>query len=38
MVVSITEMDNYFLDMFRGKLDTTTADVERAFRRSKGCN
>lgn len=33
--MEVTEMDNYFLDMFRGKLDTTTADVERAFRRSK---
>ncbi len=33
--MEITEMDNYFLDMFRGKLDTTTADVELAFRRSK---
>ena len=33
--MEVTEMDNYFLDMFRGKLDTTVADVERAFRRSK---
>lgn len=33
--MEITEMDNYFLDMFRGKLDTTTKDVEKAFRRSK---
>ena len=33
--MEVTEMDNYFLDMFRGKLDTTTADVERAFRKSK---
>jgi len=33
--MEVTEMDNYFLDMFRGKLDTTTNDVERAFRRSK---
>jgi len=33
--MEITEMDNYFLDMFRGKLDTTTADVELAFRRSR---
>ena len=33
--MEVTEMYNYFLDMFRGKLDTTTADVERAFRRSK---
>lgn len=33
--MEVTEMDNYFLDMFRGKMDTTIADVERAFRRSK---
>ena len=33
--MEVTEMDNYFLDMFRGKLDTTQADVEAAFRRSK---
>lgn len=33
--MEVTEMDNYFLDMFRGKLNTTTADVERAFRKSK---
>ena len=33
--MEVTEMDNYFLDMFRGKLDTTQADVETAFRRSK---
>lgn len=33
--MEVTEMDNYFLDMFRGKMDTTIADVERAFKRSK---
>ena len=33
--MEVTQMDNYFLDMFRGKMKTTTADVEKAFRRSK---
>ena len=33
--MEVTEMDNYFLDMFRGKLDTTEKDVEIAFKRSK---
>ena len=33
--MEVTEMDNFFLDMFKGKLDTTTNDVERAFRKSK---
>lgn len=33
--MEVTEMDNYFLDMFRGKMNTTVADVERAFKRSK---
>ena len=33
--IETTEMDNYFLDMFRGKLDTTVEDVEKAFVRSK---
>ena len=33
--MEVTEMDNYFLDMFKGKLDTTQAEVETAFRRSK---
>ena len=33
--MEITEMDNYFLDMFKGKLNTTKSDVERAFRQSK---
>ena len=28
-------MDNFFLDMFRGKLDTKVSDVERAFKKSK---
>ncbi len=30
-----TERDNYFLDMFKGKMKTTVEDVELAFRRSK---
>ena len=29
-----TETHNYFLDMFRGQLDTTQEDIERAMRRS----
>ena len=29
-----TETHNYFLDMFRGHLDTTQEDIERAMRRS----
>ena len=30
-----TELHNYFLDMFRGKLDTTQADIEKAMKQSK---
>ena len=33
--MEVTEMDNYFLDMFRGKLKTTQQEVEIAFRQSK---
>ena len=33
--MEITRQDNEFLDMFRGKLDTTQDDIERAVRRSK---
>ena len=33
--MEVTEMDNYFLDMFRGKLNTTENDVRIAFKRSK---
>lgn len=29
-----TRTHNYFLDMFRGQLDTTQADIEKAMRRS----
>ena len=29
-----TKMHNYFLDMFRGKLDTTQEDIEKAMRKS----
>ena len=29
--MEVTEMDNYFLDMFKGKLDTTQDDVRQAF-------
>ena len=32
--MDITKMDNKFLDMFRGKMDTTKKDIENAFRRS----
>lgn len=33
--MEVTEMDNYFLDMFKGKLNTKVEDVEKAFKRSK---
>lgn len=33
--MQVTETHNYFLDMFRGKLDTTEADIEKAMKRSK---
>ena len=33
--IEITESDNRFLNMFRGKLDTTEQDIEREVRRSK---
>ena len=33
--MEVTKMDNYFLDMFRGKINTTEADVKIAFKRSK---
>lgn len=33
--MEITEQDNEFLDMFRGKIDTTEKDIEKAVRRSK---
>ena len=29
--MEVTQMDNYFLDIFRGKLDTTQEDVKQAF-------
>ena len=32
--MEITESDNKFLDMFRGKLDTTKEDIEKAVRNS----
>ena len=32
--MQVTETHNYFLDMFRGHLDTTQEDIERAMRRS----
>ena len=32
--MEITESDNVFLDMFRGKLDTTVEDIAREMRRS----
>ena len=35
LAMEVTEQDNEFLDMFRGKLDTTEDDIERAVRRSK---
>ena len=31
----LTKQDNYFLDMFKGKLDTTEKDIRRAMQRSK---
>lgn len=31
----LTEQDNYFLDMFKGKLETTEQDISRAMQRSK---
>ena len=33
--MEITEQDNEFLDMFRGKIDTTEKDIEKAVKRSK---
>ncbi len=33
--MEITEQDNVFLDMFRGKLNTTEKDIQRAVERSK---
>ena len=33
--IEITESDNKFLNMFRGKLDTTEAEIEREVRRSR---
>ncbi|MGN1326811.1 MAG: hypothetical protein ACI4VQ_01835, partial [Clostridia bacterium] len=30
----LTELDNKFLDMFKGKTDTTQADIEKAMRKS----
>ena len=33
--IEITESDNKFLNMFRGKLDTTEDEIEREVRRSK---
>ena len=33
--MEITKQDNEFLDMFKGKLDTTEKDIERAVKRSK---
>ena len=32
--MEVTQTHNYFLDMFRGKLDTTQDDIEKAMRRS----
>ena len=31
----LTKQDNYFLDMFKGKLNTTEQDITRAMQRSK---
>lgn len=31
----LTEQDNYFLNMFKGKLDTTAKDIEKAMLKSK---
>ena len=33
--MELTEQDNYFLDMFRGKLNTTQEDIRRAMEKSK---
>ena len=33
--MELTRQDNEFLDMFRGKVDTTEKNIERALRRSK---
>lgn len=33
--MEVTEQDNYFLDMFRGKLKTTQKDIEKAVKKSK---
>ena len=33
--MEVTKEDNTFLDRFRGKLDTTEADIEKAVRKSK---
>ena len=33
--MELTEQDNEFLDMFRGNLKTTTADIEKVLRNSK---
>ena len=33
--MEVTQMDNYFLDMFKGKMKTTTSDIEKAYRKSK---
>lgn len=33
--MELTKQDNVFLDMFRGKLDTTQQDIERALSKSK---
>lgn len=31
----LTQQDNYFLDMFKGKVETTQADIETAMKKSK---
>ena len=33
--MELTKQDNEFLDMFRGKLDTQTKDIEKALKKSK---
>ncbi len=33
--MELTKQDNIYLDMFRGKLDTTTKDIEKALKISK---
>ena len=33
--MELTKQDNVFLNMFRGKLDTTTKDIEKAVKNSK---